>query len=84
MASRTAERNHLWILTKDMLACAYYNGKMSGVELGHEIGRRYPGLPSSATSGYSHVLADEGRNGFELLQKPYALGQLSRVLRCVS
>ncbi|TNC65535.1 response regulator [Rubellimicrobium roseum] len=57
---------------------------MSGMELGHEIRRRYPGLPIVLTSGYSEVLADEGRHGFELLQKPYAVEDLSRVLRRVS
>ncbi|MDB5558886.1 MAG: blue-light-activated protein [Enterovirga sp.] len=54
---------------------------MSGLELGLEIRRRYPGLPVVLTSGYSHVLAEEGRHGFELLQKPYAVEALSRVLR---
>ena len=54
---------------------------MSGVELGQEIRRRYPGLPVVLTSGYSHVLAEEGRHGFELMQKPYAAEELSRVLR---
>ncbi len=54
---------------------------MSGVELGNEIRRRYPGLPVVLTSGYSHVLAEDGRHGFELLHKPYAAEQLSRVLR---
>ena len=54
---------------------------MSGVELGQQIRRRYPGLPVVLTSGYSHVLAEEGRHGFELLQKPYAAENLSRVLR---
>jgi len=54
---------------------------ISGVELGEEIRRRYPGLPVILTSGYSHVLAEEGRHGFELLQKPYAAEELSRVLR---
>ncbi len=54
---------------------------MSGVELGHEIRRRCPGLPVVLTSGYSHVLAEEGRHGFELLHKPYAAEELSRVLR---
>jgi DNA-binding NtrC family response regulator len=57
---------------------------MSGVELGQEIRRRYRGLPVILTSGYSHVLAEEGRHGFELLQKPYAVEELSRVLRRVS
>jgi hypothetical protein len=36
------------------------------------------------TSGYSHVLAEEGRHGFELIQKPYAAEDLSRVLRRVT
>jgi DNA-binding NtrC family response regulator len=56
----------------------------SGVELGQEIRRLYPGLPVILTSGYSHVLAQESRHGFELLQKPYAVEELSRVLRRVS
>jgi PAS domain S-box-containing protein len=54
---------------------------MSGVDLGHEIRRRYPDLPVVLTSGYSHVLAEEGRHGFELLHKPYAAEELSRVLQ---
>jgi CheY-like chemotaxis protein len=57
---------------------------MSGVEFGHEVRRLYPGLPVLLTSGYSHVLAEEGRHGFELLQKPYAVEELSRVLRRLS
>jgi CheY-like chemotaxis protein len=56
---------------------------MGGVELGHEIRRRFPALPVVLTSGYSHVLAEEGRHGFELLHKPYAAEELSRVLRRV-
>ena len=35
------------------------------------------------TSGYSHVLAKEGRHGFELLHKPYTVQDVSRVLRRV-
>ncbi len=54
---------------------------MSGVELGLEIRRRHPGLPVVLTSGYSHVLAEKGRYGFELLRKPYAVEDLSRILR---
>jgi DNA-binding NtrC family response regulator len=57
---------------------------MSGVELGREIRRRHPGLPVVLTSGYSHVLAEEGRHGFELLHKPYAVEELSRILRKVT
>ncbi len=54
---------------------------MSGIELGQTIRRLYPDMPVILTSGYSHVLAEEGRHGFELLQKPYAAEALSRVLR---
>jgi hypothetical protein len=32
------------------------------------------------TSGYSHVLSENGSYGFELLQKPYTIEQLSRAL----
>jgi hypothetical protein len=32
------------------------------------------------TSGYSHVLAEEGTHGFELLHKPYAAEELSAIL----
>jgi CheY-like chemotaxis protein len=53
----------------------------SGVELGQDICRLYPNLPVVLTSGYSHVLAEEGRHGFELVHKPYAAEELSRVLR---
>jgi CheY-like chemotaxis protein len=57
---------------------------INGVQLGQEIRRRYPDLPVILTSGYSHVLAEQGRHGFELLQKPYAAEELSRVLSRVS
>ena len=54
---------------------------MNGVELGRMIRRLYPGLPVVLTSGYSHVLAQETDHGFELLQKPYSVESLSRILR---
>jgi CheY-like chemotaxis protein len=54
---------------------------MSGVELGREVQKRFPGVPVVLTSGYSHVLAEDGRHGFELLHKPYAVEDVSRVLR---
>lgn len=53
---------------------------MSGIELGHHVRRLYPDLPVILTSGYSNVLAEEGRHGFELLQKPYAVDDLSRLI----
>ncbi|MBY9063353.1 PAS domain S-box protein [Sphingomonas yunnanensis] len=54
---------------------------MSGIELGQEVRRLYPDLPVVLTSGYSTVLAQNGTHGFELLQKPYSMDELSRVLR---
>ncbi|MDB5697825.1 MAG: hypothetical protein JWN69_629, partial [Alphaproteobacteria bacterium] len=53
---------------------------MNGIELGREIRKRWPDLPVVLTSGYSHVLAEEGSHGFELLQKPYSVEGLLRVL----
>jgi len=52
----------------------------SGVELAQAIRRRYPDLPVVLTSGYSHVLAEEGRDGFALLAKPYSPETLVRTL----
>jgi two-component system NtrC family sensor kinase len=52
----------------------------SGIELAQQIRKLYPDLPVVLTSGYSHVLAQNGTFGFELLQKPYSIEQLSRVL----
>jgi CheY-like chemotaxis protein len=57
---------------------------MDGVELGQEIRRRHQDLPVLLTSGYSHVLAQNGTHGFELLHKPYSIEQLSRMLRKAS
>jgi DNA-binding NtrC family response regulator len=54
---------------------------MNGVELAGVIRERYPGLPVVLTSGYSHVLAENAHRGFELIQKPYSVEQLSRILR---
>lgn len=54
---------------------------MNGVELANIIRERYPGLPVILTSGYSEVLAENAHVGFELIQKPYSVESLSRVLR---
>ncbi|GAB7553710.1 hypothetical protein NRB_32190 [Novosphingobium sp. 11B] len=54
---------------------------MDGVELGRNVRSRWPALKVVLTSGYSHVLAGDARHGFALLQKPYSVEELSRVLR---
>jgi PAS domain S-box-containing protein len=56
---------------------------MNGVELAGVIRDRYPGLPVVLTSGYSNVLAENAHRGFELIQKPYSVESLSRILRRV-
>jgi len=56
---------------------------MTGIDLAQEIRRRHFDLPVVLTSGYSHVLAQNGSFGFELLQKPYSIEQLARVLQQV-
>jgi PAS domain S-box-containing protein len=54
---------------------------MNGVVLAHEIRRRWPNLRVVLTSGYSHVLANGGAQGFDLLHKPYSVEGLSKALR---
>jgi two-component system NtrC family sensor kinase len=56
---------------------------MTGIDLAQEIRRRHFDLPVVLTSGYSHVLAQDGSYGFELLQKPYSIDQLAQVLHRV-
>ena len=53
---------------------------MGGIEMAKVLRRRLPDLPVMLASGYSHVLAQEGAHGFELLQKPYSADQLGRIL----
>jgi FixJ family two-component response regulator len=54
---------------------------MNGVELASVVRERYPGLPVVLTSGYSNVLVENAHRGFELIQKPYSVETLSRILR---
>ncbi|WP_372422018.1 PAS domain S-box protein [Salinarimonas chemoclinalis] len=53
---------------------------MDGVALARAIRARLPALPVVLTTGYSHVLAEEGLGGFELVRKPYGAEDLSRAL----
>jgi len=54
---------------------------MNGVELAGVLRERYPGLPVVLTSGYSNVLAENAHHGFDLIQKPYSVEALSRILK---
>lgn len=53
---------------------------MSGIEFAKVLGEQAPGLPVVLTSGYSHVLVDEGRHGFPLLQKRYSASDVANAL----
>ena len=53
---------------------------MSGIELGHAIHSQYPGLPVILTLGYSPALATSGSQGFEVIDKPYSIESVTRVL----
>jgi YesN/AraC family two-component response regulator len=65
----------------DMLFTDVVMPGMNGVELARLVRERWPSLRVVLTSGYSHVLAEEGRHGFELLQKPYSVEAISAVLQ---
>jgi CheY-like chemotaxis protein len=54
---------------------------MNGLELAGVVRERFPGLPVVLTSGYSNVLAENAHHGFELIQKPYSVESLSRILK---
>ncbi len=54
---------------------------MGGFELAKRLRELHPELPVILTSGYSHVLAQEQAHGFELLRKPYSVGEIGKVLR---
>ena len=57
---------------------------MTGIELAQAIRRYHADLPVVLTSGYSQALPEKGNDGFELLQKPYSIEHLSRVLHRVT
>lgn len=53
----------------------------NGIELASTVRRRWPGVRVVLTSGYSHVLAEQGTHGFEFLEKPYSAAGLIKMLR---
>ena len=50
---------------------------MNGVDLAHEITRRFPALQVVLTSGYSEVLSRGGAGDFALIRKPYSIDCLA-------
>ena len=53
---------------------------MSGIELAQHIQQRWPDLQVALTSGYSHVIAEQGSQGFPLVRKPYSIDGLLAIL----
>src|SRR3954468_3564210 len=53
---------------------------MTGLDLAQAVRDRGIGVPVVLTTGYSEALSQDGKVDFELVQKPYAIDQLSRVL----
>ena len=56
---------------------------MDGLAMARVLRERFHSLPILLASGYSHVVAQEGTHGFELLQKPYSVGALAERLEQV-
>jgi two-component system NtrC family sensor kinase len=54
---------------------------MTGLELGHAIRQRYPGMPVLLATGYSDSARDAVLQGFVVLQKPFDLAALEQGLR---
>ena len=53
---------------------------MNGIELAYRVRAQWPGIRVILTSGYSHILAEQGSHGFELVQKPYSVELLMNTL----
>ncbi|HEV2569664.1 ATP-binding protein [Sphingomonas sp.] len=53
---------------------------MGGIDLAKIVRERIPQLPIVLTSGYSHILVEEGQHGFPLLQKPYSAAAVTEAL----
>jgi signal transduction histidine kinase/ActR/RegA family two-component response regulator len=54
---------------------------MGGIELAKRLRELHPEMPVVLTSGYSHVLAQDGAHGFAFVRKPYSAEQVGKVLR---
>ncbi|MBR0719487.1 hybrid sensor histidine kinase/response regulator [Bradyrhizobium liaoningense] len=75
LAELTGETDRFDVVFSDVVM----PGK-SGLDLAHEIRNRGIEVPIVLTTGYSQVVSQEGSGGFELLQKPYTIEQLSQFL----
>jgi len=51
-------------------------GGMSGIQLAHEVHRRFPALPILLTTGYSDAMAGAAAEGLPVITKPYRVEDL--------
>lgn len=56
-------------------------GEINGLQLAKRLRQTRPDLPVILTSGYSDALANSEGQGFDLLQKPYSVEALSRIIQ---
>ena len=56
-------------------------GEINGLQLAKWLRETRPALPVILTSGYSDALANSEGQGFDLLQKPYSVEALSRMIQ---
>jgi two-component system NtrC family sensor kinase len=56
-------------------------GGMSGLDLADAIREKFPGLPVVLTTGYSASAQDAVREGIDVLQKPYDIAALRKIIR---
>jgi signal transduction histidine kinase len=55
-------------------------GGMDGLTLAQEVRRRWPGTPIVLMTGFSEAAAAAGEAGLTVLNKPYGVAELARVL----
>ncbi|WP_245259675.1 ATP-binding protein [Methylobacterium sp. 10] len=53
---------------------------MGGIGLANRLREIHPDLQVILTSGYSHVLAQDGDHGFDLVRKPYSAAEVGTAL----
>jgi two-component system NtrC family sensor kinase len=75
LAELAAEANRFDVVFSDVVMPG-----MTGLDLAQDVRNRGIDVAIVLTSGYSHVLSQEGSCGFDLLQKPYSIEELSRAL----
>jgi two-component system NtrC family sensor kinase len=59
-------------------------GGMNGVELAHQIGKDYPGLPVVLTTGYYNAVDKPLPRGMPVVRKPYDIAELKKALQAAT